>query len=428
MRFAKAVDQYLTRHAAPEASWGRRLQQTVHDAVVVPACDETPDFVDRLLASEQRPLLLVVVVNGGNHHPPRVHQCNADTYASLVGRIAVRERDPAGMMGSLGPHQLILIDRWSPARRMPPKSGVGLARKIGCDVALAAWHAGKVRSRFIHWSDADIRLPPNCFDVDVPADAVALTYPYNHVPCGEAQLDDAHRQYECYLRYHVLGLRHAASPYAYHAIGSIMAVAADAYAAVRGVPPKRTAGEDFYMLNKLAKLGPVFRPRQTPIEIASRHSARVPFGTGPAVAQILEATDGYHVYDPRCYVLLRRWQHHLLHTTTAELPPAAEPMASVWQQALDKVDALAQMRKALANPTAQPGRRLQQHFDAFRTLKLIHAFRDSGLPDIPLLEAITKAPFLPPIVNGDIASVLEQLRNHDRSTRDQSSAAKRAGA
>ena len=48
-------------------------------------------------------------------------------------------------------------------------------------------------------------------------------------------------------------MKYARSPYAFHTIGSTMAVSANHYAKVRGFP-KREAGEDFYLLNKLAKV------------------------------------------------------------------------------------------------------------------------------------------------------------------------------
>ena len=60
--------------------------------------------------------------------------------------------------------------------------------------------------------------------------------------------------YELRLHHYVLGLEYAGSPYAYHTLGSCLAVKADAYAQVRGFP-KRAGAEDFYLLNKLAKLG-----------------------------------------------------------------------------------------------------------------------------------------------------------------------------
>ena len=81
----------------------------------------------------------------------------------------------------------------------------------------------------------------------------------------------------------------------------------EAYAAVRGMP-KREAAEDFYLLNKIAKQGPVVRPRLDPIRIAQRTSTRVPFGTGAATGkisnQLREGTE-FCMYCPESFSLLR---------------------------------------------------------------------------------------------------------------------------
>ena len=60
------------------------------------------------------------------------------------------------------------------------------------------------------------------------------------------------------MSYYVAGLAMAGSRYAHHSLGSTIAVHAKTYAAVRGYP-KRSAGEDFYLLNKICKLAPVER-------------------------------------------------------------------------------------------------------------------------------------------------------------------------
>src|SRR5690606_7285065 len=113
----------------------------------------------------------------------------------------------------------------------------------------------------------------------------ALLFPFRHEGPADEPVTRATELYEASLRYHVLGLAHAGSPYAYHSIGSTLAVQARAYALVRGVP-KRSAGEDFYLLDKLAKVAPLLRARGEPVRIRARFSTRVPFGTGPAVARI----------------------------------------------------------------------------------------------------------------------------------------------
>jgi len=41
--------------------------------------------------------------------------------------------------------------------------------------------------------------------------------------------------------------------------------------------------------------------------------------------------------------------------------------------------------------------RMREHFDGFRSLKLIHALRDSGFENLPLAAALEEASFVPPL-------------------------------
>src|SRR5690606_16125567 len=107
-------------------------------------------------------------------------------------------------------------------------------------------------------------------------------------------------------RHYVMGLRHARSPQAFHAIGSTLAIDADSYAAVRGMP-RREAGEDFHLLAKLRKLGPIATAPTAPLGLRARRSARTPFGTGRAVARLLEDENAPMFEHPAAFDLLRGW-------------------------------------------------------------------------------------------------------------------------
>src|SRR5262245_37566892 len=130
---ADPVAQYLARHAEPEAApLAAQLGRTRDHVVVVPACDESPEFVDPLIDGVDRARgLAIVVVNAADGAPAPVLERNRALLAALARR--------AG-------DGLVVVDRSSPGRRLPERQGVGLARKIGCDVALAAWAAGRVES------------------------------------------------------------------------------------------------------------------------------------------------------------------------------------------------------------------------------------------------------------------------------------------
>ena len=106
--------------------------------------------------------------------------------------------------------------------------------------------------------------------------------------------------------HHYVHLQRSGSPYAFHALGSSCAFNSEAYAAVPNFP-SGAHGEDFYLLNKLAKVGPVHTARGAGVTLESRRSERAPFGTGPAVSELLRAEHPSDVpifYDARCFRVL----------------------------------------------------------------------------------------------------------------------------
>jgi len=295
---------------------------------------------------------------------------------------------------------LLLVNRFSDGRQFPPKGGVGHARKTGADLAAYLVHQRRVRSPWIHCTDADVRLPQRyltcsaAISEDSAQDTAALVYPFRHsvvMDNTDDEIMQATQLYEYSLRYYVAGLSFASSPYAFHTIGSTMAVNAAHYARVRGFP-RRQAGEDFYLLNKLAKVGSIRQlSAETdcePIDIAARRSDRVPFGTGAAVGKLMELENPkkeFLLYHPTVFSLLGSW--------LGSLP-------AFWQSRSSDVDAILSQPALIGGLEEQGATRALQHalrqssdagqfnrqmhtwFDAFRTRKLIHYLRDHHLPSI----------------------------------------------
>ena len=410
------VSKYLDRYAEPESTFGARLRRHTDHILVIPAQDEDATLLEGIYPAlntvsvrGERTLCIVVVNALDESHAP-VHTNNQRLLQTLraVGRttpLHTQDQTPCWYAEAKG-FDLILVDRNSLGYRLPRGEGVGLARKIGCDIALASLRSGSSQAQLIHMSDCDVQLPSDYFDITVPMSSAAVIYRFHHEPCGDYAIDEAHARYEAYLRYYVLGLRHAGSPYAFHTIGSCIATVPTAYAGVRGVP-KRQAGEDFYLLNKLAKLGGIHTARSSPITIRARSSLRVPFGTGRATHDIARNIDTYRIYAPRIFDLLKAWVGALGALDDA-LPTRA--YGAVYERASETLDPLARDRlgqallsinapKALSQAAAHSSlvrvRRKWAHdwFDGFRTLKLVHALRDTGLVDIPWHLAITESSF-----------------------------------
>jgi hypothetical protein len=251
----------------------------------------------------------------------------------------------------------------------------------------------------------------------------ALTYPFWHRCESPPELADAMRRYEVFLRYYVLGLADAGSPYAFHTLGSTLAVHPVAYAKVRGFP-RRDAGEDFYLLNKLAKVGPILQLDGAPLLIRGRSSHRVPFGTGAALKQILAAAargEGYRIYPPEVFLHLKvclaalellsadRGREDAIHylKMAARAHPGVD--AEQLHDEMEQLGYLSAVRHAekISKDASTMSRHLHTWFDAFRTLKLIHRLTRL-FPKIALADAVTAAPFMAEVCVP--SQNLEQLR------------------
>ena len=80
---------------------------------------------------------------------------------------------------------------------------------------------------------------------------------------------------------------HALFPFAFHTIGSSMAVRASSYMRQGGMN-KRKAGEDFYFQQKIIPLCGFTECNSTVVYPSPRPSYRVPFGTGRAMLGYLQ--------------------------------------------------------------------------------------------------------------------------------------------
>ena len=429
-----AVAKYLERHAEPERALADAVDGRYERAIVVPTFCEDPAFVDGLVpavkASRGR-TLAIVVVNARVDASTAAHDENARSLAGLVGRLDGARRvarTPNAWLGAEpdSPLDVLVVDRATAGARLPKKQGVGLARKIGTDVALSLHVTGKVASRFLFGTDADATLPEGHFDlteVERDSDVAAAVFPFWHDAGSDVHLTDATALYELWLRYYVLGLAWAGSPYAFHTLGSATAVSAAAYAGVRGFP-KREAAEDFYLLNKIAKVGKILRARGAPVRLASRASERTPFGTGRRVAETI-AVGVRDFYAPEAFSTLRSvvracdsFAEHAdverFFADVAALAPAPRSVTLAFLNELDARRVLATVSREIETCDARR-RRVHSWFDAFRTLKLIHALRDRCFPSVRWHAAIELAPFCAPTASGDpVMSVRARLASAER--------------
>lgn len=409
-----AVRKYLESWAEPETRLAASIEGPYERALVVPACAESISLLDGYTTAAQTSrgrTLLILVVNAPDEAGEETHAENRTLLEGLrekLKRTRAIDGPPAAFTGTvqLGNLDVLVVDRASPGSRVPRKEGVGLARKLGTDLALQLHVAGKVRSPYLFTTDADATLPETYFDVpelDARTGVAAVLFPFWHESSSDMRVTRATALYELSLRYYVAGLAWAGSPYAFHTLGSAMAVGAEAYAAVRGFP-KREAAEDFYLLNKIAKVGAVVRMPGSAVRLRSRTSDRTPFGTGAAVARAVGGEEQLF-YAPATFTFLRKLlellnsfaEHADADQLFSELARLAEAPRDAITAVLSELDAKNAFQAAADEAKTTEARRLRVHtwFDAFRTLKVIHALRDRVAPDVRCREALESAPFSP---------------------------------
>lgn len=387
----KATQKYLSLYAefANIVEQDTAALESRDYALVIPAYKEHFDFVKLLTQHEHaHKILLILVLNEPdndrgnaknrsflgdlNHHAEHIHTfSNIDFYRYESLQIACIQR---------------LEDQ-----AIPKNLGVGMARKLGADLACHLWAKKKISCPWIFSSDADAQLAAKHFDLPFADNVSAYCYPFKHVgPDGPVLA--ATQVYEKCLHYYQRQLELAGSPYAFHSLGSCMAISMPYYCRARGFP-KRAGGEDFYLLNKLAKLAEVRTLHPQEVRIEARVSDRVPFGTGPAVARILD--DQAHqrptlYYSPHIFEELRALLNAVprfwsdLDSAQASLPPIC------WQALIDAgFEQFLAKRRVQDKNSQQFCQHFHHWFDGFQTLKFIHRLQ-SSYPD-QAIEAIAGA-------------------------------------
>jgi hypothetical protein len=413
MQASLACRRYLQRHTEPG------LKDTIcpagswHNVLVIPAYFESPELLQRLsqLPEGAGKALVILVLNRPDSDPnPDCNSALRQACEALPAGSNVLASTALRRLNQRTDLYLHDLDRLSGP--LPTAQGVGLARKVGCDLAFRWMMQGVIVGSWICSGDADALFPPDYFQQldKLSAKTVAAIYPFRHIPGPDKGCNTATALYELRLHQYRLGLEYAASPYALHTLGSCLAMRAEHYAQVRGFP-KRAGGEDFYLLNKLAKLGPVEKLTGNCIELQSRHSHRAPFGTGPAVAAIsaddnpLERPLYYH---PACFEALRcllivipALQQNSDHGELNQQLQESALASDLIQASIATAESLG-LEKALLHcrrqgkTAAQFLRQFHQWFDAFRTLKFIHGIRDAGWPAQSLSQLHTLTPGLWP--------------------------------
>jgi hypothetical protein len=398
---SKATQKYLAIYAEPESRLLQNFPDLPFDRVlVIPCFRESPAFALRLQGSllAQHRVLVIVVINQppGARDPLNENLLTFFKCQEILWQNANLRLCRATHQGSCW----LVVDRFTEGRWIDTRQGVGLARKIGCDLAVQLMELGICRDSWIFTSDADAHLPRNYFSDFSPCEnSSAAVFATRHIHGDDSAVLAATALYEQALDYYVRGLVWAGSLYGFPTIGSAVAVRARHYCQARGFP-KRAGGEDFYLLNKLAKLGNIERVPYIRIEIEARLSDRVPFGTGPAVSKIfaLEKIDDFAYYSPEVFVALKSWLDRIPQLWPA-LQSGEDPLQGLEPEivdALENAEIHTLWRHLRRQVKSAEGCTTAAHhwFDAFRTLKFIRYLQETRFPPVPLAHALQTAEFM----------------------------------
>ncbi|NTV48864.1 MAG: hypothetical protein HGB32_08725 [Geobacteraceae bacterium] len=409
------IASYLRKRAAGKP-WSINEPPSRHfsGAVVIPSLAEAANLPHTLESLSNNPadlldhFLILIIVN------QRADASSAETADNLdtLKRLPFWKQQ-------YRLNNLFWVDAASPELELPPKQGVGLARKIGLDLALSLLDY-RDNDPLLICLDADTLVQPDYLPAiteHFAGTAVGgASIPYRHRPAANEAGQSAIDRYELFLRTYVLGLELAGSPYAFHTVGSAMACRASVYVASGGMN-RRLAGEDFYFLQQVHKTSGVMPLSGTVVHPSPRSSTRVPFGTGRSVGDML--SDGEQrllFYQPVVFSIVGEWLECVVKNSAAdasELLSRAAVISPVLHEFLEQAGFSYSWENLKKNNRC--GEKLaaafQGWFDAFRTMRLIHELSDQTYPRIepegavaPLLE---QAGLVPP---DTIREQLELLR------------------
>ncbi|MBF0623207.1 MAG: glycosyltransferase family 2 protein [Magnetococcales bacterium] len=382
--------------------------------VVIPCHDEPDPFatLDSLRHGVRSggAAEVILVVNGSAAADPGVVQRNRATVADFAHWLG-QDRDPA-----LAFHLLDCPD-------LPPRhAGVGLARKIGMDEAVARLHQVGNPRGIIACLDADTRCQPDYLQALENhffrhPDSPGCTIHFEHPLAG---LPPRHRlgmaSYELHLRCFRQGLALAGDPYPFHTVGSAMAVRSQAYQRVGGMN-RRQAGEDFHFLRKLFAQGGCTELTATTVHPAARVSQRVPFGTGAALGRWLAGhAPCFTTSDPRCYRTLTpllatpaRWM--------TEPVPLEGPLGDFL--VAGGLPGLLPGMRARTTSAATFVKRFRQWFDGLKIVQAVNHLSRTLYPPVPVTDAARtlhrwRFPHQPDPEDDAVDAWLERCRALDR--------------
>ncbi|MGI6479752.1 MAG: glycosyltransferase [Salinivirgaceae bacterium] len=342
--------------------------------VVIPCCSE-PDVLEnvKLLCQCDPPegfIEIIIVVNFPEGKPKETHDYNKEIFDRLVEFSKQLKND-----------KIKVLPIWLGAVRKK-FAGAGYARKVGMDEAIRRFNDINRPENFIISLDADTTVMQNYLSEleklfynnnSVRQAVVPFVHPKKDI---DKSLCHAIMLYELYLRYYRLAMEYIGWQWAYHTVGSAFAVKASVYVEQQGMN-RKNAGEDFYFLNKLFPLGGTVIANNTMVFPSARFSDRVPFGTGPALKQIIENRFSYKTYCLQSILDLRYFLENIQTLFGADslyidsyIDNAPKALSDYWKET-NFIDKINECNSKCAHLNSF-NKRLLRKFDAFQIVKYLN--------------------------------------------------------
>lgn len=406
MNSPKVVQNYLRKFGLEKWHVEVSTIKLYENIFVIPAIDEFENIqilLKSLLNNSSKyfpSTLFLFVINNLKSSSQKVKDENQKTISFL--RSIMKEKIENNLSNEVRNSELniALVDASSHNLELLEKDGgVGLARKIGMDLALTLFDYESTKKKILFCLDADCIVEKNYLETmieETNKKNISAGYvEYEHLLPENDEEKKAIILYELFLRYYVLGLKYTNSPFAFDTIGSTMFCDYEHYVKIGGMNKKKAA-EDFYFLEKLAKVTQIQKINSTKIYPSSRKSWRVPFGTGQRINRYFQKTHNeYLLYDPESFVILKKWLNEFINERILSSEEYLSIANSIHPE-LKKFLLIQSFDIAwnkIVNETKnseQIQKQKQYWFDGFRTLKLIHHLRDNSFPMINTFVAIKK--------------------------------------
>jgi len=333
---------------------------------------------------------VIVAVNDSESSSQEIKDFNLKTYVQLLEWKKANDRD-----------KLVLHPIYAPSVQAK-FAGAGMARKIGMDEAVRRLNMVNKPGGVIISTDSDCLVSSNylkriesVFAQSKSCFGATLNFRHRFEEMDDPRQEKGIRLYEDYLHYYKQALDFAGFPHSIYTIGSAFAVRAEAYVKQGGMN-RRQAGEDFYFLHKLTKLGQLAEIDDAFVYPSGRVSDRVPFGTGAAMTKWMNYTDDlaltycfdafldlkqlFDRSDEFCKVSLARY---------TEILPSLPITVQEYLTNVSFEIKLAEINRNSSTPESFR-KRFFQTFDAFQVLKFLNQVHQQHYSAQSLHVAITQ--------------------------------------